>query len=182
MCYIDTVKELILLTNTHNLTEIEIHHDMTRIRIKKNRVHEFKSSQVGSYDSRFQTQDFRLVEGSYQPLHPDALGESALGGLTEGIEITSPMVGTFYRALSSGSKPSAEPFDKLRGEPVEPLRSKPYIDIGAEVNPETVVCVIETMKIINEIKAGVTGKVVEVLVEDGEAVEFGQPIFRVQNI
>ncbi len=159
MCYIDTVKELILLTNTHNLAEIEIHHDMTRIRIKKNRVHEFKSSQVGSYDSRFQTQDFRLVEGSYQPLlNPAASGEEFL---TESIEITSPMVGTFYRALSSGSKP--------------------YIDIGVEVNPETVVCVIETMKIINEIKAVVTGKVVEALVEDGEAVEFGQPLFRVMS-
>ncbi|HLG30431.1 MAG TPA: biotin/lipoyl-containing protein [Candidatus Brocadiales bacterium] len=140
MCYIDTVKELILLTNTHNLAEIEIHHDMTRVRIKKNGAGRLISNQ----DCRGA---MRCVSTEEFP--------------TESCEITSPMVGTFYRALSLGSKP--------------------YIDIGVEVNPETVVCVIETMKIINEIKAGVTGKVVEALVEDGEAVEFGQPLFRVQN-
>ncbi len=140
MCYIDTVKELILLTNTHNLAEIEIHHDMTRVRIKKNGAGRLISNQ----DCR---DALRCISTEEFP--------------TESCEITSPMVGTFYRALSSGSKP--------------------YIDIGVEINPETVVCVIETMKIINEIKAGVTGKLVEVLVENGEAVEFGQPLFRVQN-
>lgn len=144
MCSIDTVKELVLLTNVHNLTEIEIHHDMTRIRIKKNGIRDFTSTRVQeSLDSSLS----RLVQLQIQ--------DSGL----KTHEITSPMVGTFYRALSPGSKP--------------------YVDIGAEVNPETVVCVIETMKIINEIKANVTGKVVEVLVEDGEAVEFGQPLFRV---
>lgn len=144
MCSIDTVKELVLLTNAHNLTEIEIHHDMTRIRIKKNGIRDFTSSRVQeSLDSSLSRLVQLQIQDSGLKIH----------------EITSPMVGTFYRALSPGSKP--------------------YVDIGAEVNPETVVCVIETMKIINEIKANVTGKVVEVLVEDGEAVEFGQPLFRV---
>ncbi|HHT9126450.1 MAG TPA: acetyl-CoA carboxylase biotin carboxyl carrier protein [Candidatus Brocadiia bacterium] len=140
MCYIDTVKELISLTNTYNLVEIEIHQDMTRIRIKKNGAGRLISNQ----DCR---DAMPCVSTEEFP--------------TESCVITSPMVGTFYRALSPGSKP--------------------FIDIGSEVNSEKVVGVIETMKIINEVSAGVTGRVVEVFVEDGEAVEFGQPLFRVQQ-
>ncbi|MFQ5956566.1 MAG: acetyl-CoA carboxylase biotin carboxyl carrier protein, partial [Candidatus Brocadiales bacterium] len=76
------------------------------------------------------------------------------------LEISSPMVGTFYRAATPGAEP--------------------HVEVGDTVDPETVVCVIEAMKIINEIKAEVTGKVAEILVEDGAPVEFGQPLFRVQ--
>jgi acetyl-CoA carboxylase biotin carboxyl carrier protein len=75
-------------------------------------------------------------------------------------EIVSPMVGTFYRAPSPDSAP--------------------YIVEGQEVSEETVVCIIEAMKVMNEIKAEVKGEVVEVLVENGTAVQFGQPLFRVK--
>jgi len=76
------------------------------------------------------------------------------------VEIKSPMIGTFYRA------PSPE--------------SAPYVDIGAEVNPDTVVCIIEAMKVMNEIKAEVKGVVTQVLVENAKPVEFGQPLFKVR--
>jgi acetyl-CoA carboxylase biotin carboxyl carrier protein len=69
----------------------------------------------------------------------------------------SPMVGTFYRA----SSPEAEPF----------------VSVGSEVKAETVLCIIEAMKVMNEIKAETTGRILEVLVENGEPVEFGQPLF-----
>jgi len=75
-------------------------------------------------------------------------------------EIKSPMIGTFYRA------PSPE--------------SAPYVEIGSEVNPETVVCIIEAMKVMNEIKAEVKGLVTQVLVENAKPVEFGQPLFKVR--
>jgi acetyl-CoA carboxylase biotin carboxyl carrier protein len=75
-------------------------------------------------------------------------------------EIKSPMIGTFYRS------PSPE--------------SAPYIEVGAEVNPETVVCIIEAMKVMNEIKAEVKGVVTQVLVENAKPVEFGQPLFKVR--
>jgi acetyl-CoA carboxylase biotin carboxyl carrier protein len=75
-------------------------------------------------------------------------------------EIVSPMVGTFYRAPSPDSAP--------------------YIVEGQEVSEETVVCIIEAMKVMNEIKAEVKGEIVEVLVENGTAVQFGQPLFRVK--
>ncbi|OHE80651.1 MAG: acetyl-CoA carboxylase, biotin carboxyl carrier protein [Verrucomicrobia bacterium GWF2_62_7] len=77
------------------------------------------------------------------------------------IEIKSPMVGTFYRA------PSPE--------------AAPFIEVGAAVNEETVVCIIEAMKVMNEIKAEVKGVITEVLAENAKAVEFGQPLFRVRK-
>lgn len=75
-------------------------------------------------------------------------------------EIKSPMIGTFYRS------PSPE--------------SAPYIEIGSEVNPDTVVCIIEAMKVMNEIKAEVKGVITQVLVENAKPVEFGQPLFKIR--
>ena len=75
-------------------------------------------------------------------------------------EIVSPMVGTFYRAPSPDSAP--------------------YIKEGQEIAEDSVVCIIEAMKVMNEIKAEVKGVITEVLVENGAAVQFGQPLFRVK--
>ncbi|MCQ9208668.1 MAG: acetyl-CoA carboxylase biotin carboxyl carrier protein [Omnitrophica bacterium] len=76
------------------------------------------------------------------------------------IEINSPMVGTFYRA------PSPE--------------SAPFVDIGSEIEPGQVICIIEAMKLMNEIKAEVKGRIKEILVENSHPVEFGQVLFRVE--
>jgi acetyl-CoA carboxylase biotin carboxyl carrier protein len=76
------------------------------------------------------------------------------------LDIKSPMIGTFYRA------PSPE--------------SAPYIEVGTEVNPETVVCIIEAMKVMNEIKAEAKGIITQVLVENAKPVEFGQPLFKLR--
>jgi acetyl-CoA carboxylase biotin carboxyl carrier protein len=78
------------------------------------------------------------------------------------IEIKSPMIGTFYRA------PSPE--------------SAPYVEVGSEVHPDTVVCIIEAMKVMNEIKAEVRGIITQVLVENAKPVEFGQPLFKVRPL
>lgn len=83
------------------------------------------------------------------------------GADNENYEIKSPMVGNFY----------------LSGKPQE----EPFVKVGQKVNENTVVCVIETMKIYNEIEAGVQGKIVEVLASDGEFVEYGQPLFKVKK-
>ena len=74
--------------------------------------------------------------------------------------IASPMVGTFYRAPS----PDAPP----------------YVEVGQEVDPETVVCIIEAMKVMNEIKAEMTGIITEILAENAKPVEFGQKLFAVR--
>jgi acetyl-CoA carboxylase biotin carboxyl carrier protein len=75
-------------------------------------------------------------------------------------EIVSPMVGTFYRASSPDSAP--------------------YVEVGQEINEESLVCIIEAMKVMNEIKAEIKGVVVEILVENGTPVQFGQPLIRVK--
>ncbi len=77
-----------------------------------------------------------------------------------GVEIKSPMVGTFYASPS----PDAPPF----------------VTPGQEITPETVVCIIEAMKVMNEIKAEVSGTIAEVCAENGKPVQFGQPLFRLK--
>ncbi|MDD5584956.1 MAG: acetyl-CoA carboxylase biotin carboxyl carrier protein [Candidatus Omnitrophica bacterium] len=78
------------------------------------------------------------------------------------LEIKSPMVGTFYRAPSPGAKP--------------------YAEAGDIVKPGDVVCIIEAMKLMNEIKSEVGGKIVQVLVENGEPVEFGRTLFLIEPL
>jgi len=78
------------------------------------------------------------------------------------IEIKSPMIGTFYRS------PSPE--------------AGSYVEVGTEVNADTVVCIIEAMKVMNEIKAEVKGVVTQILVENAKPVEFGQPMFKVRPL
>ncbi len=77
------------------------------------------------------------------------------------IEINSPIVGTFYSAANPDSKP--------------------YIAVGDKVAPDTIVCIIEAMKVMNEIKAETTGTIVDVLCKTGQAVEFSQTLFRVRS-
>jgi acetyl-CoA carboxylase biotin carboxyl carrier protein len=76
------------------------------------------------------------------------------------LEIKSPMIGTFYRA------PSPE--------------SAPYVEVGTEVSPDTVVCIIEAMKVMNEIKAEAKGVITQVMTDNAKPVEFGQPLFKIR--
>ncbi len=77
-----------------------------------------------------------------------------------GTEIPCPMVGTFYRASSPDSAP--------------------FVEVGDRITADTVICIIEAMKVMNEIKADVEGEILEILVQNGEPVEFGQPLFLVR--
>lgn len=91
---------------------------------------------------------------------PAAPAAAAPAPASRGIEIPSPMVGSFYRSPS----PDAAPF----------------VDVGDRIGKNTVVCIVEAMKVMNEIKAEVDGEILEVLVQNGEPVEFGQPLFLVR--
>lgn len=91
---------------------------------------------------------------------PDAAAAAGAGPATNLKEITSPMVGTFYAAASP--------------------ESPNYVSVGQEVTEDTVVCIIEAMKVMNEIKAEVRGVIAEVVAENGKPVQFGQPLFRVR--
>ena len=74
--------------------------------------------------------------------------------------IVAPMLGTFYRAPAPGEAP--------------------FVDVGSRVEPDTIVCIIEVMKMMNSVHAGVSGTIAEVYVENGEPVEYGAPLFRVE--
>jgi acetyl-CoA carboxylase biotin carboxyl carrier protein len=154
---VDRVRQLIEIMSQNDLAELEVEEPDLRIRIKKNVPVQFLPPGL----------NLAMLQQPVGP--PPALQMPAAG--TEAppapakkaenlIEITSPMVGTFYRAGSPGAEP--------------------YVSIGSELGPETVVCIIEAMKVMNEIKAEVSGTIVEILLENAEPVEFGQVLFLVE--
>jgi acetyl-CoA carboxylase biotin carboxyl carrier protein len=95
--------------------------------------------------------------GGTEPATPQAESQSIAEGLAS---IESPMVGTFYAAPDPDSSP--------------------YVSVGSEVTPDTVVCIVEAMKVFNEIKAEISGTIEKVCVENAHPVEFGQPLFLVR--
>ena len=88
--------------------------------------------------------------------------EAAEADEKELIEITAPMVGTFY----SATEPGAEPFVK----------------VGSKIDADSVICILEAMKLFTEVEADVSGEIVEILAKDGDLVEYGQPLFSVKAI
>jgi acetyl-CoA carboxylase biotin carboxyl carrier protein len=108
---------------------------------------------------RLETESFTLHvrKGGATPDVAPAENAPPSDGLTT---IEAPMLGTFYRAEGPGEKP--------------------FVDVGSAVEPDTIVCIIEVMKMMNSIPAGVSGEVVEVCAENADLVEYGAPMFRVQ--
>ena len=94
------------------------------------------------------------------PAAPAAPAAPAPAAAVTGHQVTSPFVGTFYRAPA----------------PDQP----PFVDVGAQVRKGQVLCIVEAMKLMNEIEADVAGRVVEILVQNGQPVEFGQALFRIE--
>ncbi len=146
------IKELINLMNENGLTEIEIEREGTKIKIKKT------SSEATELVPR--PSDYRVeVAAPSQPPVASAPEQPAGKPLKE---ITSPMVGTFYRA------PSPE--------------APPFVEVGQIVEIGQVVCIVEAMKLMNEIKSEVRGKIVEIAVENAQPVEFGQTLFVIEPV
>ncbi len=95
------------------------------------------------------------------PAAPPAASQEAAPAVESGPVIKSPTVGTFYASPT----------------PEDP----PFISVGSKVSADTIVCIVEAMKVFNQIPAELNGTITEILVKDGEAVEFGQPLFRVNQ-
>lgn len=147
---IKEIKEMIQLMNENGLTEFEMEKDGLKIRLKKSGSGFEQQILVSEPRSAPSARHAESAE-SRRPAEPAASKKT---------EIRSPMVGTFYAAPA----PDAAPF-------VQP---------GAQVQIGQVICVIEAMKLMNEIKAEVAGRVAEILVNNGDPVEFGQPLFRLE--
>lgn len=105
-------------------------------------------------------QGMSAPSATYAPAAPVAVDSAPTVPLSDCKEILSPMVGTFYSAASP--------------------ESPDFVTAGQQIEPETIVCIIEAMKVMNEIKAELSGKVVEVVAENGKPVQFGQVLFRVR--
>jgi len=148
---IKEIKEMIALMNENKLLELEIEKEGMRIRLKK----ESLETQAGA--KPHQTVAMPHFNATQEAVQPQEKKEEQAKNL---VEIKAPMVGTFYRA------PSPE--------------SPPFIEVGQNIEVGQVVCIIEAMKLMNEIKSEIKGKIVEALVENGHPVEFGQPLFLIE--
>ncbi len=148
---ISFLKKLIELVESSEIEELEIKRWWTTIRITKRVGHTQPRGEQVKERERVIT-----AEANPQPQAP-AETEKA----ENIVEIKSPMVGTFYRAPSPGAKP--------------------YVEVGDRVEPGQVVCIIEAMKLMNEIESEVSGVITKVLVENAQPVEYGQPLFLVST-
>jgi len=151
------LKKLISLMNENELVELEISEKGRRFVLKKASSHHLVQNHVahGPIASNG-TSPLPIAAAPMQGAKGTA-GPSMIDGA---VTFNSPIVGTFYRSASPGADP--------------------FVKVGDKVTAETVLCLIEAMKVFNEIKAEMSGTVVEVLVENQEAVEFNQPLFLIQ--
>jgi acetyl-CoA carboxylase biotin carboxyl carrier protein len=147
------IKAIIDLMKKNSITEFELEQKDSKIRLKRGLN---GGSPVAPADEA--PSIISIPGGTPVVAAPMAAPAPSTGE----IDIKSPMIGTFYRS------PSPEAVS--------------YVEIGTEVSAETVVCIIEAMKVMNEIKAEVKGIITQVLVENGKPVEFGQPLFKVRPV
>ncbi|MFO1477393.1 MAG: acetyl-CoA carboxylase biotin carboxyl carrier protein [Verrucomicrobiota bacterium] len=146
------IKAIIDLMRKNSVSEFELEKQDFKIRLKR-----------GPNGGGVAYEENPMVAYLPAPTAPAAAPAAAVPApipASDEQEIKSPMIGTFYRA------PSPE--------------SGPYVEVGTEVNPDTVVCIIEAMKVMNEIKAEAKGVVTQVLVENAKPVEYGQPLFKIR--
>jgi acetyl-CoA carboxylase biotin carboxyl carrier protein len=151
------IKAIIDLMKKNSIAEFELERQDFKIKLKR--------GNVNAAGEEMPTQVYM------QPMAALPLPSQANSGMvvsapvpvpSTDIEIKSPMIGTFYRS------PSPE--------------AGSYVEVGTEVNPDSVVCIIEAMKVMNEIKAEVKGVITQSVVENAKPVEFGQPMFKVRPL
>lgn len=143
----------------HGLSQFKLEQDETKLELKKG-----GDADVSAISQLMAAAPAPIVAApaATPAALPVAAPAADSGGLPAGTEeITSPMVGTFYAA----SAPDADAFVK----------------VGDKVSAETTVCIVEAMKVMNEIQAEISGEILEILVENGTAVQFGEPLFRVKT-
>ncbi len=167
----DELRDLFALFTEHNLTKFEIEREGYRIHLGRDLAPQIvtatdaqaqvisapapSQSPVGTGEQSAAAAAAPPAASTGAPAEPSATEDESLH------IIPSPIVGTFFRAPS----PTAEPFVRL----------------GSHVNADTVVCIIEAMKLMNEIQAETSGEIAKIYVENGQPVEFGQPLFGVKK-
>lgn len=148
------LKTLIDLVSESNVSELEITEAEGKVRIVKSE---------GSVVQQYVAAPVQMPVAAPVALAPAAAPASAAVAeepAVKGHVVTSPMVGTFYRASTPGGKP--------------------FVDVGSQVNEGDTICIIEAMKILNEIEADKSGTITRILGENGQAVEYGQSLFVIE--
>ena len=150
------IKSIVDLMKKNSISDFELEKEDFKIKLHRTDGNKTDNVQIQNY----------LPPGTLQPApipvseQPATETPKTESTVTKDPEIKSPMIGTFYRA------PSPESDD--------------YVQVGDHVNADSVVCIVEAMKVMNEIKAEISGVITEIVAENASAVEYGQPLFRVR--
>jgi acetyl-CoA carboxylase biotin carboxyl carrier protein len=150
----DELQALAALVNEHGFTDFEFENENIRVRLSK-----MAGTPVAHHPAP--VQQARVASPAATPPAEAAPAEPAAEADSGLHKIVSPIVGTFYRSPGP---------DK-----------EPYVSEGSSVSPETTVCIVEAMKLMNEIQAEVSGTIEKIYVENGQPVEYGQPLFGVRK-
>lgn len=145
------LKTLIDLVSESNVSELEITEAEGKVRIVKSE---------GKVVQQYVAAPVAAPVAAAPAAAPAAELPAPAAAAESGHVVKSPMVGTFYRSSSPGAKP--------------------FVDVGSEVKEGDTICIIEAMKILNEIEADKSGKITRILGENGQAVEYGQPLFVIE--
>lgn len=178
----DELRELVELIAAHGFTDFELEREGFRVRLGRALASQTPNNVTASTQAIGQSPEQQAIASASQSAGGAAQSSSSGGAATptaagsetgslsatttpsedEGLHmIPSPIVGTFYRSPS----PTAEPFVRL----------------GSHINADSIVCIIEAMKLMNEIQAETSGEVVKIYVENGQPVEYGQPLFGIKK-
>ena len=159
------IQKIVELMDEHGLSQFKLVQDDTKLELKKGGDVDMEavqrmmaSSMAAAAPAPAPVAQVAAASGAAAPAASGDAGSTLPEGV---VEIKSPMVGTFY----SASDPEADPF----------------VQIGSKISTDSAVCIIEAMKVMNEIKAEMNGEIVEILVENGHSVQFGDPLFRVKK-
>lgn len=156
------LRELAELVDQHGFTDFEFENEKIRVRLSKQTTTPqiVQAVQPVAHQAVAPIQTAPTTPKVETP-HPGAKAETEALADEDLFKITSPIVGTFY-AASAPDKPA-------------------YVSVGDKVNESTVVCIVEAMKLMNEIQAETSGEVVKIYVENGQPVEYGQPLFGIKK-
>lgn len=168
MLKVEELREIIKLIDESSINEFSYEADGAKVKLKKEgTVSEFPQINQNTNANASIEQPVSLTTQETVTLteaNTNNIGTQSLDNEVSkqyDYEICSPMVGTLYNASSP--------------------ENDPYVNVGSKVSKDTIVCIVEAMKLFNEIEAEVSGEIVEILVENGELVEYGQPLFRVKT-
>ena len=161
----EDLNRLIEKISTSDIQEFSLEGEDFKLEIKRNLLHQNQNNlnlvSNTSFDSQTQANQ-KSINDNVSLVNDSQIPQVAPPGRSDLVEITSPMVGTFYRAAAPGEEP--------------------FVEVGNNVKVGQTICILEAMKLMNEIESEFNAEIVEILVENGTPVEFGQVLMRIKQV